>query len=486
MPAGQTSQLAAGLATDSLGTQQIPTLAPAEDAIRTLSASNGFRLTAGKLVATANARVVTSPLVAEYGVSDRLTIGLVVPLVQTRTTLFVALNPDTGRANVGPNPARFASDALSANASVVGQFRTAAATLQSRLTSCQANPTQPQCAPIVGHESAAQALIQSSNAFAGAIESLYGTSAATPGQLFVPLSGTAAQTAISARIAQFDTSYHAYLGASAISGTPAAAEGPAALRQLQQLVSGDELGIGRDTLSSTERTSIGDVSLAATYQLLNSFADSLAPRRMRVVVNGAVRFATGQPPAPNRLFDIGTGAGQMGVDVGAAADVQLGRRFLLTGVGQYTVNLGSVDVARVANPANAPVPLTLSGSGTYSAGNVLSVLAIPRYRLAPELAINALYALRHTGADRFTTTTAFDLFPGPNVADAQRGAAGATEQQVGFGFSYSTVLEHDRAPGRLPLELSFLHIETIRASGGPVAKLFRDQVEARVYIARRR
>jgi hypothetical protein len=480
---GRTAQLAAGLATDSLGPREISALSSTETAVRAASGLTGFRLTAGKLVATANSRVVTSPLVAEYGLTSRLTVGLMVPLVQTRTTVFAALNPDTGFANVGPNPALLAADARTANAALVDRIRLAAAALLDRSVQCRVNPTRDECLPINGQDAAIQSLIQSSNTLAGAIESLYGTSANSPGQLFVPLTGTPADRAIGARIAKLDTSYRAFLGASVVTGSVAAAQGPAALEQLQSLVSSDVLGIGRDTIATTSRTSIGDISIAAALQLMNTFGDSTATRRVRVVVNGAIRFGTGQPAATNRLFDIGTGYGQTGVEAGGAEDVQLSERFMLTGVGRYILQLGTIDVARVANPANSPVPLALYGSGTYSAGNVLSVLAVPRFRLAPSLSLNGFYSLRRVGADRYTTTTVINAASGGvTIADSERGASAATEHQGGVGFAYSTVMERDRAPGRLPFEVAFSHVETLRATGGPVAKSFRDQIELRVYL----
>src|SRR5207249_7391620 len=69
------TQLAARLNTDSLGAAQIPLLGGAEKAIAAASGVSAFRLTAGKLVAAANSRVVTSPLILEYGVTNRLTVG---------------------------------------------------------------------------------------------------------------------------------------------------------------------------------------------------------------------------------------------------------------------------------------------------------------------------------------------------------------------------------------------------------------------------
>jgi hypothetical protein len=480
--------LASTFSTDSLGTRQIPTLAPTETSIRALSGLTGFRLTAGNLAATADSRIVTSPLVVEYGVTDRLMVALVVPLVQTRTTFVFALNPSLGFANVGPNPAYFNSAALTSNAELVTQLRTSATSLQARLASCRADPTKPECQSIIGHEAGAEALIQTSTAFATGVESLYGTGVGHPGQVFVPLNGTAPDKAISARIAQFDTLYKSFLGSGSITNTLSAAEGPAANRQLQTIVSTNVLGVDRDTLGTTNRLSIGDISIGATYQLLNSFGDTSTRRNVRVVVNGSVRFGTGEPAQTNTLYDLGTGYGQMGLQAGAAADVRLSRRFELTGVGSYTLQIGSIDVARVANPANLPYPLTFQGSGTYSAGNLLSVLAIPRFRIAPAFALNGFYELRHVGADRYVTTRPLspDSSGVPPIPDDVRGASAATEHQLGFGFSYSTVVESDRAPGRLPFEMTFNHVETLSASGGPVGKSFRDQVEVRVYLPLRR
>src|SRR5262245_64255101 len=73
--------LGSTFSTDSLGPRQIPTLAPTEAAIRALSGVAGFRLTAGNLASTADSRIVTSPLVVEYGLTDRLVVGLVGSLV---------------------------------------------------------------------------------------------------------------------------------------------------------------------------------------------------------------------------------------------------------------------------------------------------------------------------------------------------------------------------------------------------------------------
>src|SRR5918999_3767097 len=102
-----TVPLAAVLAADSLGVTQVPVLAPSEAALRTLTGDPAFRLSLGRSASVATSRIVTTAIVAEYGLTRRLTVGGVLPVVQTRTELFVTLNQDHAlNANVGPNPAR--------------------------------------------------------------------------------------------------------------------------------------------------------------------------------------------------------------------------------------------------------------------------------------------------------------------------------------------------------------------------------------------
>jgi hypothetical protein len=88
--------LGSRFAADSLGPREIPSLAATESAIRTLSGLSNFRLTAGQLVSIVNSRVVTAPLIIEYGLASKLTLGVVVPLVETRSTVYSQLNPRAG------------------------------------------------------------------------------------------------------------------------------------------------------------------------------------------------------------------------------------------------------------------------------------------------------------------------------------------------------------------------------------------------------
>ena len=466
--------LAYSLNADSVTTFVAPQLAPSENAIRTLTADPAFRLTAGKLVATANSRIVTAPLILEYGVTRWLTIGAVVPLVETRSTTFSQLNPRDSLANVGPNPSLTNPGLRTSEVQLITSLRAAATGLQSLLTQCQANPTA-DCATLLAQLTAAQALVQTTNTTADAIETLYGGGdAAHPGQLFVPIAGGTAQNAITARINGLVTQYQSFLPAAVISGQVVGAGGPGARVEMQEMLA----IVGRDSLGLVDRTSIGDISVGATLQLFNTFHDSTRTGpQARVAVHGEYRLATGEPANRNQFFDVGTGYGQPGIEVGGAADAIFGKGLSATVLGSYTAQLGTVNVARVPNPASLLLPLTAAVPGTYSAGNVLSLSVIPRFRFAGYFVLNGEYTLTNVGADNYTPVT-------PIVTTGQLGNAAATTQTIGFGFSYSTTGISNPVPRKLPYEVSYRHLETLTGTGGPTPKTFQDQVMLRVFVGR--
>lgn len=503
VPSGTLRNLAWALNTDSLGAAQIPLLAGGEAAIRALTGESSFRLSAGQMLAAANSRIVETPLILEYGVASRLTLGVVVPLVQSRTTLEARLNSrgtcppaklgtpcpagvqQASMANVGPNPALTSSAALTNDSALVAQFRAAASALQGQLTQCQADPLQAGCATLLARQGDAQALIQSSNAFASALATLYGSSSQSRGQPFVPLAAGAEQTTINQRVADFNARYRDYFGNDRITGAVVAAGGLAALRQLQALLT--DSALARDTIGPTDRTGIGDVSVGATLQIANNFGDTstaaLGRLRYRLAVNGTFRIGTGEAPAPGRLYDVGTGTGQNGVIAGVAADVQGGRWLALTTIGSYTAQLGTVPVGARPAPLGDVIPLLAPWKGTYTAGNVLSLAAVPRLRVTRYFTLDGVYVLQRQAAAAFTpaqgAATASD-----SALALLTGAApytGTTAHQVGAGFSYSTVAAPDRAPGGLPAEVSFRHVETISGSGGPVPKVYQDRIEVKLF-----
>src|SRR6476469_8606726 len=90
--------LSADFSTDALGPAQLPLLAPVWAGLQTLTANPSVRLSLGRLDVGSNTRIVTTPIALEYGVTSRLTLGLVVPIVQTRRVAGTRVNDDTSAA----------------------------------------------------------------------------------------------------------------------------------------------------------------------------------------------------------------------------------------------------------------------------------------------------------------------------------------------------------------------------------------------------
>lgn len=467
------------LATDSLGVAQVPAFSAIQTAIQDASGLPNFRLTAGQVGAVADSRIVTAPLIIEYGLTSRLTLGVVIPLVETRTSLVAGLNQQPGRANVGLNPALGPGSAATSNGVFVTSVLGAATALQNQLAQCQASPSSGSCPSLLSQQAAAQSLIQSSTAFAAAIARLYGTSSTT-GQAFIPLDSSQSQLAIAAKIQNMRDQYQALLGSDPITGTVTGAHGPAAFATLQSLL----MALGRDTLRSTDHSSIGDITIGASYQIANTFTDTTAGMRghhYRLTANGSFRIGTGQPANRNRYFDVGTGYGQPGIEAGIAGDMQLTPRVSGSAIASYTQQLGSVAVNAIPNPGNVVFPLDTPVPGSYVAGNVMCLSVIPRYRLSGYFAITGRYSILHVTDDQYT---AAPIAGAAGTSASTVGTPASTAQQLGIGFTYSTVAANARGPGRLPFEVSFDHLETIAASGGPTAKAIRDQVELRLYLFR--
>jgi hypothetical protein len=477
---GGTRNIASSFTTDSLAGAQVKQLAFSEEQIRTLTGNSAFAIKAGRLTAAANSRVLTVPLMLEFGLTSRLTIGVVVPLVETRTTMQAQLNPGVAQGNVGLNPV--SETAWATNNQIVASLRTAASTLQSQLTACQANPAGTGCATLLAQQSAATSLIDATTPFATALENLYGTGDTKPGVFFLPVAGTAAQYQVESRLTDLRTQY-AQFAQTIADGNPTGAAAQPANIELNTLLA----TAGYDTLASRDRSSIGDISIGATYQLVNTFDSTRAklPGLMyRVALNATGRIGTGEPYSRDKLFDNATGYGQPGAIVGAATDIRFTPRVFLTAIGSYTMQFGTRDVARIANAGNAMLPLTIPLAGTYSAGNEAALTVIPRYRLGGLFSVDGIYSLKWAAAEKYT----YDLTgynPPPDellgIPITPTGAAAATGHVVGFGVTYSSSL-NDRGPGRLPYEASFRHTETIAASGGPVTKMFVDQIQLRIFI----
>jgi hypothetical protein len=488
--AASTVPLASVLAADSLGVAQIPALAPSEEALRTLTGDPAFRLSLGQSVSRGTARVVTTAFAAEYGLTRRLTLRAVLPVVQSQTELFVAVNPDgSDAANVGPNPARIQSAQRAQAVTLQQQLGNARTTLQTRLTACEQNPAaDPSCPTILANRADVQSLISETAAFGSALATLYGTATSVQVQPFAARAGTTTAAAITARLATLRDRLRGYVGSSAdqIVATVPFAVGPAGFGDVRQLLLAGEFGLWPDSLGQVYRINIGDIELGARFLAFESGAwppTSDAPTawlRTRAAVSAVVRLGTGAPTRPRmpyRYLEYGTGDGQTDVEAGALIDLGLGPRVLVTSALRYAMQLGEVDAGRIPDDDGVVNPFVPIFDGRRRLGDVLMAEVTPRYLVGRWFAADAHYALIMRGDDEYA--------PVDGGAPLLRG--GFTEQRVGLGISYSTLRgARGGRLARVPIEASFAHIRTLTGSSALVPRTDRTQLEVGVYYRLRR
>src|SRR5512143_138571 len=102
---GQLEPIGTDFSADTFGTTQLPFLGPSQDALRSVTGLGSFAINVGRTDLQLNANVRTLPIAFSLGVSRRLSIGVLVPLVRSRVEAFFRLDTATAaRGNVGANP----------------------------------------------------------------------------------------------------------------------------------------------------------------------------------------------------------------------------------------------------------------------------------------------------------------------------------------------------------------------------------------------
>jgi hypothetical protein len=473
--------LGASLTTD-LNSGTLPLLATGQSTARAMAADPSLTFSAGQLTTSANSRIATVPLSLEYGLTSRISLGVVLPIVQSRTVVTSQLNGRSdSSANVGMNPAAFfgAAAAYTANANVANGLASARTQLQAILSNCALNQNATGCPAINARAAEASSLLAATQVFVTGINNLYGTSPDNaPGAPLVPITGKPVQNAIDAQLAAIRSGYASF-GVNGGNGPLFAAQAAAANAQFDSLITKVDYGIQLDSLGTTQQTSIGDIELSATTLLFNTFGDTTG-LRLRAAAAGVVRLGTGHPARENRPYDVGTGDGQTDFEVRGAMDALLGR-LLTTVAGTYTVQTGSVATTRLPAVPGATFGLDFPVEGSIKYGNMASARINPRYLITRALMVGAVGVGSWRGADEVTVI-------GFNPAGTTFGNQNSlTTYAAGLTLSYSNLASATGTGGPgFPAEIVFSHLETLGASGAGAEKASRDAIELRIYLRARR
>lgn len=472
-----------------LGSLSLPQLRPAETAIRDLSGTSGFSLSLGTLEATGDVRQSTTPISVDVGITRRLSVGVLVPYIESRDNTLLVLNRAGSGANVGANPAFSRTTGASVrarNAALLREITAARTQLGAEITRCAA-ATAMNCDAIRANPAAAQALLTRALATQRSISALYGDSL-RGGSPLVPFNASLLGESINGNIGALRGLFESYgvqsLAATSLPVGATTAYGPGTL---STLAADSAFGLGYERLGNTRRSGIGDIDLSASFLLFDSFGGDQRKRltnrgrAVRSLVSLGWRFGTAGADRAEDAFDEATGAGANALLLRSTTDLVLSRRFWVSG--SIRVVKPFADDRVVALPLRTDSTIFAAfgfGSARQTLGQQTELEIAPRFALGDYFGVSSAYLVRRVGASSVVANA-----PSPGAAPLllQR-TSGATLFQAGsVGVSFSTLASYVRGRSKLPLEVLYTHTLPVRGSGGFVPAVSTDRLELRIYTA---
>lgn len=489
-PSGAVEPLGIDFNFDSLGLGQLENLGPVQTNIRALAGMPSFTASLGTTRVLLHDNVSTAPLGLELGLASRLSLSVTVPFVTATSNVNFTMNPTGHEPTLGFNPTLHAPGALSADSAIFAQFANAATQMNSAIAQCAATPSGAGCAQINANSAAAHALVANSSTYAASLAQVYGGHGSN-GFLFIPIAGTAAQTAIEARIAAYRAQYASY-GIAAITSTgPVAAQAPLTVSDMQTVLGNATFGVNAKPLATSITRGLGDVEIALKINLFDSFRGNDSARfaphgfKWRQSVGGTYRLGTGVLPPPDELTAIGTGTHTSAIEVRSFTDLLYGPHFWVSIVAGATSQNADQITARIPD---SPSQVILASYRTETVqrhlGSIVDIQVNPRWNLNDFLSLSGQYYYRHKSADVYSGTFSVVDLNGNNVslnANVLGMYTEASESRMGVGATYSTVASVAKKKSGLAFDISYFHYETTLGSLGRVPKIAVDQVTLRIY-----
>ena len=462
---GALEPLGVDFGADALGASQLSFLGPSQTTLRLVTNLPDYALNLGRADLKLNANVRAMPLGVAVGVSRRLSVSVLVPLVRSRVEAFFQMDTATAhRGTVGWNPAYTTPGTLDA---FRGQVDAALGALRSQATS----------GPAALRAQAQAALNQMGPLLCGLYTVAGGSAtdpastcyAATPAAAaaFLPLGSSAAGDSIRVGLAGAQTTWSQLVTAYAGAGVtlpafsaPFTLPSTAVTREdVQQFLRDTVLGAGGDSLAMVLHTRLGDVEAAATYL----FADW---RRYQGRVTATVRLPTGMVDAHRDFIDVGTGDHQLDVEVGVRNDLVLGTNFRIVAGGRVGIQFAD-QLERRVSPAALPIaPLAQVATVRRDLGDYFAIDVTPTWQMDDALSFGVRYAYFRQGAARFTYVDAADSARIGLPASVLDQETAVRWMRAGAGLTFSTLRRFAAGRASLPYSVTIGYQNTLWGRGG--------------------
>lgn len=458
------------LTSPAAGTDLFPQAQVLEDVIRTALDDPDYRLDLGALSTYVSKDRLRIPFRADVGVTDWLTVGVMVPMVKSRADAGISLltgpNVNAGASPLPTDPA--------VEAFLDGYGSALAAWEQETSEICAGDAGSASCQD-------AQAFLAEAETFHAAVSGAYLVFG------FIPLAGSAGGDALLARLQELGAGFQSR-GVGGVPGTLPLATEPLDRAGFQGLVTGYGTDAHHGLTTWRGIWELGDVELSTAVRLLDgAVRDSAgAPARLRyqVGVGALVRLPTGRPDSASNFVDLGSGDGQTDIELRGFGQVVVGRRVGLAADVRYGIQQEGERIRRVAAPGHVLVPASRQAKLSWTPGNYLDAEVVPRFYLTPEFSVGLRYRYYTKAADGYELVGGATLDPDPTVAalvDLLELETEESLQEVGVGMVFSTLDAWREGRTGFPFEVQAVYRHPLTGSGGTTPRAIRVQVGLRLF-----
>lgn len=377
------------LTSDSLGAAQVPSLSGMQSAVRTASGINAFSASLGRTLLDIRSERRVIPLSAEVGLTDRLSIGVMVPLV--RVDVRETLNVDSAHGNLGLNPLLLGSTAFT---TFFANFNNALTALNNQI---QGGTCVPRCSEALALYNQGVALRNALN------QAVYGTGPSSQSP-FLPLASSAAGKAIDTTVITLQRQLVDSFGISGFADTLGLPTFAAASTDIEQVLSDPTFGYAYTPIERTPkfyRYWPGDAEVSAKYRMIvtPTYAGALKV---------TVRLPTGHLASPNDPFAISSGDHQTDVELGYIQELTLWNRLWLNLNVRGGVQMQGFRDARVAPQGAFWVPIGASARLNWKPGNYVGIDVAPMYRFSKTFAAGVTASYYRQGLDTYAYQSSAD------------------------------------------------------------------------------
>jgi hypothetical protein len=450
-------RLGAPLTGDTVGGRYIPAVAQLEQNVRIASGLAGFVASLGQGVLSVRQERRTYPITAELGITNRLSVSLMVPIVRVATRS--SWQRSNSGANLGLNPRlQGVAGADAAYSAFFTQFDTTLARFDQNIAAGQYG-----CSPGVPCQAR-----DSSARWHAVRDALRGTvyGAGLTGSPFMPLDTSAAGLRIDTTVAHIERGLALTYGVSGFDSTTTfllptdTLTGPFID---QALIDPRGFGYAALPFRSNWRIGLGDVELGAKYRVI-------ADAHWATAVQAIVRLPTAGPDSADDLLRQSLGDRQLDLEGRLTQELTVGPLWLNVAV-PAGLQRPSTRVRRVAPVDAFLVPATATATLQWDPGDYAGVDVAPLLRLSREFAAGFTAGYFTKAQDRYAYRSTQDSLDLATRTGAPVAASvldvGTAERRLRLGFALTY-----HAP---TVEGGFSIEQTVSGRGGlvPGATVYR-------------